>query len=100
MRFLVTMVPRQTPPPDMIMPMIEQAQAWHERYADRFESFGLFPGGGGFGVIDVGDEAELHRVIGENPFALFSELTIRAAVQPEIGWEQAKAIFAARMAHA
>lgn len=100
MRFLITMTPRAAPPPDMIVGMIEQAQAWHERHADRFESFGVFPGGGGFGVIEVQDEAELHRIVGENPFAFLSEVTTRAAVRPEVGFEQAKAIFSARMAHA
>ena len=95
MRFLVVATPRTTPPPDMIASMIDRSEEWEHRYADRFEAFGLFPGGGGFAIADVSDEAELHRMIVEMPFSPFSNHEIKAIVDSATGWRQAREAFAA-----
>ena len=100
MRFLVTATPRTTVPPDMLVGMLDRAEDWQQRYNDRFESFGLFPGGGGFGVVDVRDEAELHRMMAEMPFAAFSDVQVRTFVDGATGWRQAKEAVAAMMASA
>ncbi len=98
MRFLIVNTPRTTPPPDMLPSMLERAEAWQERYNDKFEVFGMFPGGGGFAVADVQDEAELHRMVAEMPFSPFGDLQIRVFVDGETGWRQAKEAVAAMMA--
>ena len=88
MRVLVIGTPKFQIPPDQLPSIVEGAIAWHERYEDKFEAFGLFPGGGGFGVINVADEVELNQLILEMPFSWFSDVQIRAAVEPEVGWQQ------------
>lgn len=55
---------------------------WVEKYGKRFSTIENFVGGGGFGVIDVDDSAELHRIAAENPFTAFSEVEIRPVVEP------------------
>ena len=100
MRFLVVATPKFLAPPEMIPALIDKAQEWQERYEDKFEVFGLFPGGGGFAVADVSDEAELHRMIVEMPFSPFSDHSIRPVVDGATGWRQAREAFAAMMASA
>jgi hypothetical protein len=55
---------------------------WVEKYGDRFSTLEFFVGGGGFGVIDIDDSAELQRIAAENPFTQFSEVEIRPVVEP------------------
>jgi hypothetical protein len=88
MRVLVVGTPKFQIPPDQLPSIVEGAIAWHERYEDKFEAFGIFPGGGGFGVISVADEVELNQLILEMPFSWFSDVQIRAAVEPSVGWQQ------------
>jgi muconolactone delta-isomerase len=102
MRFLVVATPKTTPPPDMIPMMIDRSEEWQQRYTDagKFEAFGLFPGGGGFAIADVADEAELHRMILEMPFSPFSDHQVTAIVDPATGWRQSREAIAAMMAAA
>jgi muconolactone delta-isomerase len=100
MRVLVIATPRTTAPPEMIMGLIDRAEEWHQRYEEKFESFGLFPGGGGFGVADVKDDAELHRMMAEMPFSMFSNVEVRSFVDGATGWRQAREAIAAMMAPA
>ena len=100
MRFLIVSTPRTTPPADMLLGMLDRSEEWHQRYADRLESFGLFPGGGGFGVIDIHDEAELHRMLAEMPFSAFNTVEVRSFVDGATGWRQAKEAVAAMFSHA
>jgi hypothetical protein len=100
MRFLVVATPKTLPPPEVIPSLIDRSEEWQQRYADSLEAFGLFPDGGGFGIVDVSDEAELHRVIVEMPWSPFSDHQIRAVVDPETGWRQNRAAIAAMMVSA
>jgi hypothetical protein len=100
MKFLVVATPKFPAPPEIVPALIDAAEAWQQRYDDKFEAFGLFPGGGGFGIADVADEAELHRIILENPFTPFSDYAIRVVVDAPTGWKQAREAFAAMMASA
>jgi len=95
MRFLVVATPKTLPPPEMIPSLIDGSEAWQQRYSETLEAFGLFPGGGGFGIVNVADEAELHRIILEMPWSPFSDHQIRAIVDAETGWRQAREAFAA-----
>ena len=58
---------------------------WVEKYGKRFSSLEFFVGGGGFGVVDIDDSAELARMSAENPFTPFSEVEIRPVVEPGAG---------------
>jgi muconolactone delta-isomerase len=100
MRFLVVATPKVPAPPDMIPAMIDGAEQWQQRYDDKLESFGLFPAGGGFGIVDVSDEAELHRMILEMPFSPFSDHMIKPIVDPATGWRQGREALAAMAASA
>jgi muconolactone delta-isomerase len=100
MRFLVIATPKFPAPPEIVPGLIDAAEEWQKRYTDKFEVFGLFPGGGGFAIADVSDEAELHRMIVEMPFSPFSEHEIRAIVDPATAWRQAREALAAMMASA
>ena len=62
----------------------------HERYQDKFQAFGTFPGGGGFGVIEAADEAELNQLIMEMPFSWFSDVQVRPFVDGAQGLHQLK----------
>lgn len=100
MRFLVIATPEFPAPVEVVPALIDAAEKWQERYSDKLEAFGLFPGGGGFGIADVSDEAELHRIILENPFTAFSDYDIKVIVDAPTGWRQARAAFAAMTASA
>ena len=97
MRFLVTATPKFPAPPDQIIALIDRAEQWQERYSDRLEVFGLFPGGGGFAIADVPDEATLHRMMVEMPFTPFTHVDVRAFVDGETGWRQAREAIGAMM---
>ena len=100
MQFLVTMRPRTPAPPEMLIGMLDRAEAWHERYEAAFEAFGIFPGGGGFGVVNVRDEAELHRMLAEMPFTAFSDVELRPYVEGATGWRQTREAVAGMLASA
>jgi Domain of unknown function (DUF3303) len=100
MRFLVVATPKFPAPPEIVPGLIARAQEWQERYDDKFEVFGIFPGGGGFAVAEVSDEAELHRMIVEMPFSPFSEHMIQPVVDGATAWRQTREAFAAMMASA
>jgi len=100
MKFLVVATPKGPAPPDMIPTMISGSEAWQQRYEDKFYAEGLFPGGGGFAIVDVSDGAELQKMIVEHPFAPFSEIMTHPIVDSATGWRQAREAFAAMMASA
>jgi hypothetical protein len=88
MKALVIGRPKFQVPPDMA-PMITQgALEWYERYKDRFEIFGTFLGGGGFGVVEVDDAEMLNQMIVEMPFATFSDITTELFVEGDKGFHQ------------
>lgn len=100
MRFLVIGTPKFPAPPEMVPTLIDAAEEWQKRYSGKLETFGLFPGGGGFGIADVSDEAELHRMLVEMPFTPFSDYEIKVVVDAPTAWGQAREAFAAMMASA
>src|SRR5262245_23538916 len=90
MRALVIGTPKFQIPPDQLPAVAEGALSWYERHQDKFEAFGTFPGGGGFGVVEVADEVELNQLIIEMPFSWFSEVEVRSFVPGAEGLQQFK----------
>ena len=45
MKFIVVATPRVTPPPELILGLIDRAEVWYRRYEEKFEAFGTFPEG-------------------------------------------------------
>jgi hypothetical protein len=56
--------------------------AWLAEHQSRFSTLEFFVGGGGFGVLDVSDSAELQKMVAANPFSPFSDVEIRPVVEP------------------
>jgi hypothetical protein len=95
MRVLIVAEPRFQIPPEQLGQIIDGALQWYERYRDRFVEFGTFPGGGGFGVLEVADEETLNQMVLEMPFSPFSKLTIHPYVRGDAGFRQFQEAFAA-----
>jgi hypothetical protein len=52
--------------------------AWRDANREHMESFEFFAGGGGgFGTFYGPDEATLNRIMVQNPFFAYSEITVR-----------------------
>ena len=85
MRFLVVSLPSSAPVPTELLPgLLDAEREWRGRYDDRIDSYGWFAGGGGFGIVDAGDEATLSRMVTEHPFTPFGELQIRPIVDADV----------------
>ena len=95
MRVAVIYRPRQAAPPEMIPMMMAGMGAWLEKYGSRFSTLEFFVGGGGFGVIDVDDSAELARIAAEHPFTPFAEVEFRPVVEPARAMDTLREVFAA-----
>jgi hypothetical protein len=87
-KVLVIGTPKFQVPPEQLPGILEGAIAWQERYQDKLDVFGTFPGGGGFGVVTVEDEAELHQLIIDMPFSWFSDVQVRPFVEGAAGLQQ------------
>jgi hypothetical protein len=94
MHVLVVATPRDPIPPEHLGPMIDASLAWYDRYADKFIAFGTFPGGGGFGVVEVDDAAMVGRMVLEMPFSAVSNHDVRIFTPGRAGMEQFRDIYA------
>jgi hypothetical protein len=90
MKALVIGLPKFQIPPDQLSSIVEGAIEWQERHQDKLSAFGSFPGGGGFGIVEVADEAELNQLIIEMPFSWFSDVQVRPFVEGVTGLQQLK----------
>jgi hypothetical protein len=89
----------KSPPPQEALPALMQGMAgWVEKYSKRISPLEFFVGGGGFGVIDVDDSAELHRIIAEHPFTPYADVEIRPVLSPAEAMANLREAQAARMA--
>lgn len=98
MHVLVVATPRFPIPPDELPTIVDGALEWFDRHRGELEHFGTFPGGGGFGVVDVADEATLNRLMLEMPFSPFSRLEVRPFVGGRQGLDQLRESLAQRAA--
>jgi muconolactone delta-isomerase len=95
MRCLVLVHPKFMLPLDQLPAMTEGFAAWRERYRPQMEAFEFFAGSaGGFGILNVADEATLNQIMLEFPFALYSEIEVRPILTGDAAlkqWQQAVA---------
>ena len=49
----------------MVPALIDRAEEWQKRYDDKFAAFGLFPGGGGFAIVDAQSTGSLAACLAE-----------------------------------
>ena len=96
MRVAVVYRPRNVPPLEAFPMLMGAMSQWVEKYGGRFTTLEFFVGGGGFGVIEIDDSAELQRIAAENPFTPFSEVEIKPVVEPGSAIAILSEAFAAR----
>ena len=85
MRVAVIYRPRSAPPVEQLPMLVAGLAQWVEQHAAKFSTLEFFVAGGGFGVIDVDDAADLNRLTAENPFTPYSEVEIRPVLDPRAG---------------
>jgi hypothetical protein len=95
-RVAVIYRPRNPPPLEAIPMLAAGLGQWLEKYGKRFSTIEFFVAGGGLGVIDIDDSAELNRMTAENPFTPFSEVEIRPVVDPSVALATMAEVYAAR----
>jgi Domain of unknown function (DUF3303) len=79
MRAAVIYRPRQARRWSSCLPLIQELADRIQRYRDRIDSLNVFAGGG-LGIADTDDSAELQRLLAENPFTIFADVEIRPVV--------------------
>ena len=93
MRVMALVKPRFFIAPELFPTLIQGFIDWRERYRSQMEVFEFFAGaGGGFGIINVADEAALNQMFIEFPFSPFSEIEFRPTLQGDAAlrqWQQA-----------
>ncbi len=94
MDLLVIARPRDNIDLQALPMMLQAGKAWYERYRDRMRAFGLFPGGGGFGVVSVDDSASLYRMMAEMPFSPVSDIEVLPFTPGAEGFDIAHEVFA------
>jgi muconolactone delta-isomerase len=90
MKFLVVGLPKHPIPPEQLAGVTDGALAWAQNYQSKLDAFGMFPGGGGFGIVDTSDETELNQLIIDMPFSWFSDVEVRPFVEGNAGLQQLK----------
>ena len=86
--------------PEHFGPLLDAFADWRERYRSKMESFEWFISGGGFGVVDVADERELHQMMLEYPFAFSDEIEVHPIVDGDTALAATRETFAAMMSGA
>jgi hypothetical protein len=82
MRVAVIYRPKSPAPPEAAPFMLERLRGWCDKHAPSFSALEFFMGGGGLGILDIDNSAELHRMIAENPFTPYSDVEIRPVLDP------------------
>jgi hypothetical protein len=95
MHVLVIGTPKFPIPPEQLGSVVDGAIAWSEKHADSIEIFGGFPGGGGFGIVDVPDSETLNQIVMDMPFTWFSDVKVYPFVKGEASFRQLQEAIAA-----
>ena len=96
MKHAVIYSPKTPPPAEMLPDMFAGTSAWVEKYGPKMETLYFFAGGGGLGVVDVADSAELQRMLAEHPFTTYVDVSIRPVVEPAVALSTLQEVAAAR----
>lgn len=94
MKLMVTYRPKTAPPPAEMPGMFMRLAAWVEKYGPQMETLYFFAGGGGFGVIDLDDAAQMQRMMAEHPFTPYADVEIRAVVPADQALATLQEVFA------
>jgi hypothetical protein len=98
MRVFVLVEPKFFIPPEMFPTLLDGFAAWRDSHRESMEAFEFFAGGGGgFGILNVPDEATLNRKMVQYPFTPFSELTIRSILDGDTALGQWREIMSGMM---
>lgn len=82
MKFAIIYRPKDPPAPEQMPDLLKGMADWMQTYGGRLEGVNFFVGGGGFGTIETDDAAELSKLISEHPFSIYSDVEIKALVDP------------------
>ena len=98
MRAFVMVEPKFFTPPEMFPTLLEGFAAWRDANREHMETFEFFAGGGGgFGILNVPDEATLNRIMVGFPFFPYSELTARPILDGDTALGQWREIMSEMM---
>ena len=96
MKIAIIYRPKTPPPLDALPDMIDGMSAWVEQHAAKMETLYFFASGGGFGVLDIDDAAQAHRLMAEHPFTQYADVEVRPVVDPETALATLQEVAAAR----
>jgi hypothetical protein len=82
----------------MLPMMLEGTKRWLDEYGDKFDTLWWFSQGGGVGILEVDNEAELMRMMAAHPFTPFCDVEIHAVVDPRTGVDTYGEVLAQQMA--
>ena len=98
MRVFVLVEPKFFIPPEMFPTLLDGFAAWRDAHRGVMEVFEFFAGGGGgFGILNVPDEATLNRIMVQYPFTPFSEITTRPILNGDAALGQWREIMSEMM---
>jgi hypothetical protein len=93
MRVMVVVKPRFFIPMEQFPQLIQGFVDWRARHREHMEVFEFFAGSaGGFGIINIDNEAALNLMFIEYPFSPYSEIEFRPILDGDAAlrqWQQA-----------
>ena len=88
MRYLIT-TSRGTPgSPDQVPSMLWGIREWRQRHRNRMDGFWFYEAGGGCGIVNVEDPAEVDEIVTSWPLAPHSRLSVHPLVDGDETLEQ------------
>lgn len=82
MKFAIIYRPKHPPPPDAMPEMLSAMAEWMQTNGRKAETLQFFVGGGGFGIFETDDAGELTTMLASHPFTPYSEVEIKALLDP------------------
>lgn len=95
MRVSIYVTPRATAPEELMPSLIQRFVEWRAQHRAKFEAFEFFAGaGGGMGILNVADEADLHLTMMGFPFGPYSNVDVRPIVDGDVALGHYQAMIA------